>query len=201
MNRVLTAIFMTLSLVACSNSQPTKNDPCSGSTEKGARQKFTFEAIVSCLDTAEKVSAFMANNIEYDIGYDMREQSGNEYTPAAVIYERGIDDADGHAILQCYFLEMNGWDAFVIGLSIESPVGSNVCGILTDDGSLLALAGGGVTQGPFDSFSSLARFYIELDWMESGGTLRTIKASQINQIITDHTAPAVLELPWVYQQY
>lgn len=96
-------------------------DPCYGATARGARQRFTFEQIVSCLKTPARVSDFMRNNIRWDGGYDPREHGGNEYAPAWLVYDRGIDDCDGHAILQCYLLERNGWNAYMIGLSIEGP--------------------------------------------------------------------------------
>jgi hypothetical protein len=175
-------------------------DACAGATYPGARQKFTLEQIIPCLDTIDKVSSFMANNVQYDVEYDVRERGGNEYAPPSVIYERGIDDADGYAILECYLLEKNGWDAYVIGLSIESRKGSNVCGVNTEDG-ILAMAGTKQTAGPFESFTDLAAFFIQIDWMQSGGTLRTLKASQVTQITTDNTSPSVLELPWVSQKY
>jgi hypothetical protein len=55
--------------------------------------------------------------------------------------------------------------------------------------------------GPFSSMADLAEYYISIEWMQSGGTLRTIKASQVIQITTDHTSPSVLELPWESHQY
>jgi hypothetical protein len=175
-------------------------DVCAGATDPGARQRFTLAQIVPCLNTVLKVSAFMVNNLKYDIDYDTRERGGNEYVPAGVVYERGMDDADGHAILQCYLLEENGYDAFIIGLSIESPIGSNVCGVNTN-GAIVILEGAGQISGPFNSIADMAKYYISNNWMQSGGTLRTLKASQVTQITTDRTSPSVLELPWVSHQY
>jgi hypothetical protein len=142
----------------------------------------------------------MKNNVTYDVEYDLRERGGNEYVPAPVVYERGIDDGDGYAILQCWFLEQNGWDAFMIGLSIDSPTGSNACGV-NSDGKLLVLEGEGLTAGPFDSLAGAARHYIDIGWMTDGGSLRTLKASQVTRMTTDSTTPSVLELPWEFHQY
>ncbi|MGA2489760.1 MAG: hypothetical protein ABSF99_06175 [Anaerolineales bacterium] len=172
-------------------------DLCAGATSAGARQRFTFEQIVPCLNSVSRVSEFMKNNIIYDVEYDTRERGGNEYVPAQVVYERGIDDADGHAILQCYLLERNGWDAVMIGLSIDTPVGSNVCGIKNPDGSILILEGAGNVAGHFNSLTDVAKYYTSLHWMQAGGTLRTLKASQVTQVTTDRTSPSILELPWV----
>jgi hypothetical protein len=81
----------------------------------------------------------MKNNITYDQKWDMA-AGGNEYAPAWLVYERGSDDCDGHAIIQCYFLEANGWDAYMIGLSIEGGgPGHNVCGVNLPDGRILVL--------------------------------------------------------------
>lgn len=198
MNKIaLLIIGVLLVMVGCqpASTPPSASGVCAGATDPGARQRFTFEQIVPCLNTVPKVSAFMKNNVKYDVEYDTRERGGNEYVPAQTVYQRGIDDADGYAILGCYLLEQNGWDAFMIGLSIESPAGSNVCGVKTN-GTILVLEGRGQTAGPFNSFSEIARYYIDKQWMTNGGSLRTIKASQMTQVTTDHTSPSVLELPW-----
>lgn len=143
----------------------------------------------------------MATNIKSDVAYDAREGGGNEYVPASVVYERGIDDADGNAILQCYLFERNGWDAFMIGLSVDTPIGSNVCGVNNADGTILALEAEGRTAGPFNSFTNIAIYYANKGWMQSGGSLMTLKASQVTQVTTDFTSPSVLELPWVSHQH
>lgn len=176
-------------------------DPCEGVTDPDARQKFDFEQASACMTDIQRVTTFMVNNIQYDVEYDIREHGGNEYAPAHIVYERGIDDSDGWAILQCYFLEVNGWNAFMIGLSVESPVGSNVCGINNEDGTIFVIEGAGQSAGPFKTFTDLAGYYIERKWMSSGGSLRTLRASQIPQITTDFTSPSVLDLPWVFQDY
>lgn len=198
------AVLITIGLAACGPAAlpPTSSsDLCAGATDPGARQKFSFGQIVPCLSTPDKVRAFVASNVVYDVEYDVRERGGNEYVPAQLVYERGVDDADGHAILQCFFLEENGWDAFVVGLSIETPVGSNVCGVRNPDGTLLILQGDGRITDPFDSLADAAEYYIDKGWMQEGGTLRTLRASQVTGLTTDATSPSVLQLPWVMQEY
>lgn len=158
-----------------------------------ARKIYTFEQIVPLLDTPDKVSLFMKNNIRY------QREDTNEYAPAWVIFERGYDDCDGHAILQAYLLERNGWDAYMIGLSMEAPVlGHNVAGVNLSDGRILVLDNQGLKRGPFDSLAEVARFYIKLGWMTDGGSLRTIRASQITEIMT---GGSVLRLPWTFHSY
>jgi len=203
--RIRSAVVpLIIGLAACGPAAlpPTSaSDLCAGATDPGARQKYSFEQIVPCLNTPDTVGAFVASNVGYDVEYDVRERGGNEYVPAQLVYERGIDDADGHAILQCYLLEENGWDAFVVGLSIESPLGSNVCGVRNPDGTLLILQGEGRITDPFDSLADAARYYIDKGWMQEAGTLRTLRASQVTGLTTDATSPSVLQLPWVTQEY
>jgi len=153
------------------------------------------------LNTPQRVSQFMKNNITYDQKWDMA-AGGNEYAPAWLVYERGSDDCDGHAILQCYFLEANGWDAYMIGLSIEGGgPGHNVCGVNLPDGRILVLDNEGFVEGYFNSLAEVARHYIAKGWMWEGGSLRTIRASQITQITTDYTTPKVTDLPWSFHNY
>jgi len=143
----------------------------------------------------------MKNNITYDQKWDMAAR-GNEYAPAWLVYKRGSDDCDGHAILQCYFLEANGWDAYMIGLSIEGGgPGHNVCGVNLPDGRILVLDNEGFVEGYFNSLAEVARHYIAKGWMWEGGSLRTIRASQITQVTTDYTTPKVTDLPWSFQIY
>ena len=184
-------------------------DPCFGATARDARQRFAFEAILSCLKTPALVSEFMRNNVKWDGGYDPREHGGNEYAPAWLVYERGIDDCDGHAILQCYLLERNGWDAYVVGLSIEGGgkeicgecPGHDVCAVSVKDGRILVMDNEGTVEGYFGSLPDVARHYIAKGWMWKGGSLRTMLASQVTQVTTDYTTPKVTDLPWTSHEY
>lgn len=209
------SILLILALAACAPATPSMPtamlaltdtaapppsptpDSCADATESDARQRFTFEQIIPCLDTIVKVAAFTANNLEYDPDYDHREHGSNEYVPAGIVYQRGIDDGDGHAILQCYLLEKNSLDAFILGLSIDSPVGSNACGINVD-GGIQVLEGGGSISPIFPSMNELAAYYTKLEWMHPGGVIRSLKASQVTGVTTDAT---LMELPWVIIPY
>jgi hypothetical protein len=142
----------------------------------------------------------MANNVRWDGGYDPRECGGNQYDPAWAVYEHGIDDCDGHAIIQCFLLERNGWNAYMIGLSVEGPIGHNVCGVDTA-GGILVLDNEGWLVGPFGSMPDVAAHYIAKGWMADGGTLRTLRASAVDRPTTDHTSPNVLGLPWSAHEY
>jgi hypothetical protein len=192
--------------------RPTNTpDPCYGATLPGARKKFSFEQIIPCLNTPELVSKFMKNNVKWDGNYDNRVCGGNCYFPAEMVYKNGIDDCDGHAILQAYILEKNGWDAYMIGLAIaggppdvcgECP-GHNVTGVNLPNGKILVLDNEGLMRGPFNSLAEIAQFYIRLGWMWDGGSLRTIKASAINRPLVIPTKPDLdaANLPWEFHDY
>lgn len=113
-----------------------------------------FEEIVPLLDTPDKVSAFMKNNIEWDGSYDLRTAGINEYVPAWLVYERGIDDCDGHATIQAYILKANGYEAWNVGIGIGRPEGHNVCVYLEGD-SYWVLDNCGVKKGPFKSLDEV----------------------------------------------
>lgn len=135
-----------------------------------ARKLYSFEQIVLLLDTPDKVSTFMKNNIEWDGKYDIETAGGNEYVPARVVYERGIDDCDGHATIQAYFLKANGYDAFSVGIGIEGPEGHNVCGY-KENGQWYVLDNCGAQEGPFESLDSLADYYINKGWANLGASI------------------------------
>lgn len=164
----------------------TTTDPCGDRLTPGARLRYSFDEILPCMNTPYRVSEFVRNNIEYQA------DTQNEYAPAWLVYERGVDDCDGQAILQCCFLEVNGWDAYMLGMGIELSSGHNVCAVNLADGRILALDTEGHQSGPYASLSGLYDWYRN----RTGGTFRTIRASQITSPVTDDTSPSVLGLPW-----
>jgi hypothetical protein len=199
------AILLSPLLVACGGKSSrsvstSKKNACVHATAPGARLKFSFKQIVPCLNTTAKAQAFMANNVTFDATYDTRVRGGNEYAPAPVVYRRGIDDADGYAILECYFLEKNGFNAFMIGINVQTPVGGNVCAVKRAGGKILVL-GVAETKVVFKSFSDIAARYAANNPTQPHPTIRTLRASQVTKITTDRTTPSVLELPWTLRRY
>ncbi len=194
-----TPVTQTESLAAAIVPSETP-DVCAGATDPGAREMFTLEQITPCLDSVSKVSAFMANNIRMDGAWDAENCGELCYSPAWLVYQNGVDDLHGLVTLECYFLEKNGFDAYHLGLSIESPVGTNLCGVVTEDG-VLVLEPDGKTVGSFASLAEVARFYINHGMMVNGGQLRTIRASEITQLTTNRSTPSLSELPWVFHPY
>ncbi len=174
-------------------------DACAEATDPGARASLPFEEILPCLNTVPKVSAFMATNMERDDDWDFKECGEICYSPAWLVYQNGVDSLHGLVTLECYFLEENGLDAYHIGLAIELPTGTNLCGVVID-GGILILDYDGKTVGTFESLPDVMSYYNDIG-VGIGGQLRTIKASQITEVATNHTAPTILELPWVIQSY
>jgi len=142
----------------------------------------------------------MADNIKRDDAWDTKTCGEICYDPAWLVYQNGVDSLHGLVTLECYFLEENGWDAYHIGLAIELPTGTNLCGVNVN-GSVLVLDADGKTAGTFDSLADVARYYINHEGVGAGGQLRTIKASQITEVATNRTTPSILELPWVINPY
>jgi len=181
----------TIELQPTETARPTPtSDYCVNATVPGARTQLTFEEILPCMNSIERVSEFMANNMMYDGAFDTRERGENEYAPAWLVYERGVDDCDGHAVLQCYFLESNGIDAVMLGINADLDDGHNVCAVNTGE-AIYVLDDMGAVVGPFGSIEDAARHY-----MTGEGALGTLLASQVTQITTDSTTPSVLTLPW-----
>lgn len=174
-------------------------DACAGTTDLGARTKFTFEEILPCLNTVPKVSAFMATNMERDDDWDFKECGEICYSPAWLVYQNGVDSLHGLVTLECYFLEKNGLDAYHIGLAIELPTGTNLCGVEIN-GGILILDYDGKTVGTFESLTDVVGYYANLG-VGIGGQLRTIKASQITDVATNKTSPSIMELPWMLHPY
>jgi hypothetical protein len=220
MRRYLLAAMILLALTACRPATPPSPtatptppptftpaptltptpDPCAGATAPGARQKFSLQQITPCLDTISKVSAFMANNMKRDDDWDAQACGGICDSPAWLVYKNGIDDLHGLVTLECYFLEKNGWDAYHLGISIESPIGTNVCGVTADE-TVTILDADGQTVGTFKSLTEVAQFYMSHGRMKAGGQLRSLQASEIAQVTSLNTNPSLLELPWVLEPY
>ena len=180
-------------------------EPCAISineaTRHGAREAYSFDQILSCLNTPDLVSQFTHNNITYDASFAQQACAAlggvTCYFPAGLIYQHGADVCRGFAILQSTLLEKNGWDAYMIGLSIESStVGHNVCAVNTA-GKILVLDNGWI-EGTFNTLAEIAQHYIVKGSMTPGGTLKTIRASAITRTVMDWDIQA---LPWTVHPY
>jgi hypothetical protein len=166
---------------------------------QGARERYSFDQIVPLLSSPSLVSLFTANNITYDGRWDLEVAGGNEYAPAWVVYERGVDDCDGHATIQAYFLKANGYEAYNVGISIvgPNPLGHNVAGYRDklDPSKVWSLNNNGELIGPFHSWEELAQWYIDHGFAYADGPIWLFDPFAITQIATDSTHPSVLELP------
>jgi hypothetical protein len=170
-------------------------DPCEGATDAGARDKFTFEQIVPCLNTPQKLLAFMQNNLKVGGGgWDNTQYGGNAYAPASVVYQSGVDDCDGLAEFGACVLAMNGYEAYNAGISVNSPFGYNVTGFVTTDG-IYAINNGQVIDGPFSSWEALAQFYIDAGKAEPNKVIWLFYPCKLSEITLVYTVPELERLP------
>jgi hypothetical protein len=136
-------------------------NPCAGATSAGARQGFTFEQIVPCLDTPQKIVEFMSSNLNFDPGWDFKTYGDNAYPPAAEVYVNGVDDCDGLAEFAACVLSRHGYEAYNVGVSILGPDGLNIAGYIDRDGLKYSIINGQGIDGPFNTWEELAQFYID----------------------------------------
>ncbi|MFZ5911652.1 MAG: serine/threonine protein kinase [Chloroflexota bacterium] len=136
-------------------------DQCAGATSAGARQKFTFEQIVTCLDTPQKLVEFMSSNTNFDGGWDNKTYGDNAYSPASEVYANGIDDCDGFAEFAACILSKHGYEAYNVGISVLGPSGHNTAGYIDRDGLKYSISNGQGIDGPFNTWEELAQFYID----------------------------------------
>jgi len=114
----------------------------------------SFEEVVDRLNSPDLVSIYTRNNIRY-VYYS----PPTWYRPAQVIFQEKRGICVDFATFQSYMLKANGYDAWNVGLAIETATGHNVCGYKCD-GLWHVLDNYGVKKGPFKSLEQLADSYI-----------------------------------------
>ncbi len=178
---------------------PNTPSPLPDFTLPGARERYSFKEIVRLLTTPTLLSLFMKNNVRWQGDWDNKVAGGNEYAPAEIVYNRGVDDCDGHAILQAHILKSQGYEAYAVGISIigPNPLGHNVAAYRdkNNPSEIWSLNNCGEMIGPFSSWKALAQWYIDHGYAYANGTIRLFDPFRIKKITTDHTRPSVLELP------
>jgi hypothetical protein len=128
----------------------------------GARTRYTFEQIVHLLSTPALVVEFMRNNLRHGgADWDQVHYGTNAYIPAAEVYANGADDCDGLAEFAACVLSKHGFEAYNVGISVDSLRGHNVAGyIRPSDGKIYAIDGGD-HLGPFNDWAALAQYFID----------------------------------------
>jgi hypothetical protein len=139
--------------------------------QRQARTHYTFDEIWPHLNTPELVLEFMKNNLIWDGGWDNKTYGDNAYSPAAEVYQNGIDDCDGLAEFAACVLSKNGYEAYNVGISILGPFGHNVTGFVGNDGLKYAINDGQSMDGPFNSWEELAQYYIDNKSAEPNGVI------------------------------
>ena len=137
-------------------------DACLAAMDPGANRRFSFEEITECLTTAEDLLLYMKSNLKHGGGgWDHEFFGENAYSPAREVFERGVDDCDGLAEFGACILQMNGIEAYNVGISILGPLGHNVTGFVGKDGLIYSIHNGESLDGPFTTWVELAEYYIE----------------------------------------
>ncbi|MBD3155825.1 MAG: hypothetical protein GF368_04170 [Candidatus Aenigmarchaeota archaeon] len=174
-------------------------DPCYGSTSRGARQEFTFEEIVRCLDTPEEAYQFMLKNFRWDPEWDLRNFGNNAYSPADEVFDNGIDDCDGAAELGACPLSRNGFEAYNMGISIiGSGSGHNVTAFVGNDGLKYGINmgynrgdRGPSLDGPFNTWEEVAQEYIDRGYADPNEVIFLFYPCITQTVVGD----SVLNLP------
>lgn len=163
MKKLFVFLMISLFLNACSPSaSPTHTaDPCTGATETGARDHFTYDQILPCLDDPEKIVAFMSTNITPQPDWDAATFGDNSYPTSQEVYAAGADDCDGLAEFAACTLSRHGYEAYNVGVSITGPWGYNVAGYVDANGQKFAINGGIIIEGPFATWDEMGQYYID----------------------------------------
>ncbi|NPV87835.1 MAG: protein kinase [Anaerolineae bacterium] len=138
---------------------PAMSGDCAGAVLPGAREKFTFDAILPCLSSPQMVQKFMANNLTPIDAFEVYGEA--IYPPAQVVYEEGKADCPGMSEFAACVLSKHGYEAYNVGISHLGRHGLNVTGFVGKDGKLYAIPMGRAINGPFKSWEELAQFYID----------------------------------------
>ncbi len=104
----------------------------------------------------------MRNNLRHGgVDWDQVHYGANAYVPAAEVYANGADDCDGLAEFAACVLSKHGFEAYNVGISVDSLRGHNVAGYVNPrDGKTYAIDGGD-HLGPFNDWAALAQHFID----------------------------------------
>jgi hypothetical protein len=166
--------------------------PADRVTLPGARIRYSYQEIVPCLDTPEKVRDFMYHNLEWDGTWDIDHYGGNAYSPAWEVYANGVDDCDGLAVFAACVLSQHGFEAYNYGISVNTDFGHNVAGFVGKDGMKYSINNGVEIDGPFETWEALAQYYIDLGTYAKPDEALILFAPCIDQVYDGYT---ILQIP------
>ena len=125
-----------------------------------------FREKLSSLDTPQKLSQWMLNNINLESHYERWKETGVNYiAPPEETFENRVGCCAEFAVFACYVLRYHGYDAKILRIAVESNPSKNhaVC-VYPSSGSLYTINVGRI-EGPFQTYEDIA-FDHDKDWSE-----------------------------------
>ena len=123
-----------------------------------------FQENISSLDTPEKLSEWMIDNIEYESHYETWKETGVNYRASPEeILESKVGCCAEFAIFACSVLEHHGYEAEILTIAVESDPskGHGLC-VCHSSGSLYTISVGRI-EGPYQTYEDIA-FDHHKDW-------------------------------------
>jgi len=116
-----------------------------------------FQETISSLDSPQKLSQWMIENIKGESYYEREKESGTRYTPTPQeTFEARSGNCRVFAVFACYILQYHGYEAEILGIKVESDERMNhvVC-VYRSDGSLYVMNNGRM-EGPYQNYEDIA---------------------------------------------
>jgi len=121
-----------------------------------------FQETISALDSPQKLSQWMIENIKGESYYEREKESGTLYTPnPQETFEARSGNCRVFAAFACYILQYHGYEAEILGIKVESDESMNhaVC-VYRSDGSLYAINSGRM-EGPYQNYEDISSAHHE----------------------------------------
>jgi len=116
-----------------------------------------LQETVSSLDTPEKLSQWMLNNIQPISRYEQYKETGINYiAPPDETFETRLGNCADQSVFACYVLKYHGYEAEILGIAVESDESKNhtVCVYHSDD-SLYSINKDKM-MGPYKTYEDIA---------------------------------------------
>jgi len=123
-----------------------------------------FQEAISSLDTPEKLSQWMINNIKYESHYEKWKETGVNYIASPEeTFNNKVGCCAEFAVFACHVLECHGYDAEILRVAVESdPSKNHVVCVYQSSGSLYTINVGRI-KGPYGAYEDIA-FDHHKDW-------------------------------------
>jgi len=121
-----------------------------------------FQETISSLDSPQKLSQWMIENIKSESYYEREKESGTRYTPTPQeTFETRSGNCRVFAVFACYILQYHGYEAEILSIKVESDESMNhvVC-VYRSDGSLYVINNGRM-EGPYQNYEDIASAHHE----------------------------------------